>query len=98
MKARAKLTSDADPLLEEDLQQIEKIIKKYMLVYIFYLLISHSFIREDGVVLTQVPRLFGPLRKSAYQQSPLKYMFGSDGVDKFDDSEDDEEGSSVGSR
>ncbi len=76
------------PLPEEEMLQIERIIKKYAFFF-FYWLKSHRFIREDGVVLTQVPQqLFGPLRKLVYRMSPLKNVFGMDGVDKFEDNEE----------
>ncbi len=65
----------------------------------FSLLIPHSFVREDGAVLTQVPqRVFGPLRKSVFQPSPRKIVFGLDGVNKFDDDEVVDEESSMKAR
>ncbi len=50
-------------------------------------------------MLTQVPRrLFEPLHKFAYQKSPLKNVFGSDGVDKFDEDDNDNDEFSMESR
>ncbi len=86
------------PLPEEEMLQIERLLrsKSFNSSRCSFL---HKCFREDGVVLTQVPQqVFGPHRKSAYQPSPRKIVFGSDGVDNFDDDEVVDEGSSMKAR
>ncbi len=106
-KAMSKSTADSDdddPLPEEEMLRIEKIIMKVSGFYLFYLLISHSSLEKAERCLLKFPRrVVEHPYKLAYQKSPLKNVFGSDGVDKFDgdDNEDedhDHEGPSMKAR